>query len=857
VAGQPIWTDETLRVRFADLDENPNDLFAKAIEEAQAELDRLTREQAEVRAKLVVLRDGAPAATRGKTPTAEVDATTPSAVPATAAEKVRLFRERFRGRTDVFPRRWENARSGKSGYSPACANEWVRGVCGKPKTRCSACSSKAFLPIDDQVIFGHLTGEHTIGVYPLLPDDTCWFVAADFDEVSWKDDVLAFAETCRAMKLPVAIERSRSGSGAHAWFFFAEPVSACHARRMVSFILTETMSRRHELSMQSYDRLFPSQDTLPKGGFGNLIALPFQRKPRQAGNSLFLDDRLEPFDWQEQWRFLASMPRLVARLVSDLADEATRTNHVVAVGMPDVGDEETTTSASKQERAAPRLAVALPAEVPAVLSRRLVFQKSGLPPVLIGRLKRLAAFQNPEFYQRERLRLSTARVPRVISCADESAAHLELPRGCRSDVEALLATNSSRLTIRDERQPGCPMPCRFLGELTGPQQEAAEAMLGRDIGVIVAPPGTGKTVIGTYLVAARGVSTLVLVHRKPLLDQWVTKLAMFLGIATREIGQVTGGKKKANGRLDVAMIQTLFRDDAVSDHLAGYGHVIVDECHHIPAFSFERVLKNVRARYLVGLTATPKRRDGHHPICEMQLGPVAFAFDAQAEAAARPFEHSLIPRETQFTPSKPEFSIQEIYRELANDHARNDMIVHDVSHALAENRVPLVLTERKDHLETLADLLRGVSRHVIVMRGGMVAKENRAVADRLSRNEASGERVIVATGRYVGEGFDDARLDTLFLTMPVSWKGTLIQYAGRLHRRHPAKREVRIYDYVDVNTPMLSRMFEKRLRGYRSLGYARGEAPLGFGEVDDDFVLGRDWAETEGDGEDDLWAPDV
>lgn len=790
------------------------DLFAKAIDEAQAELDRLSKAQAEARARLSALRRGLPDYdSRGAAGVVDV----PSPVPETAAEKVRLFRERFRGRVDVFPRRWESAKSGKSGYSPACANEWIPGVCGKPKTRCSECTNKALLPVDDHVILGHLNGEHTIGVYPLLQDDTCWFVAADFDEASWREDVLSFSETARSMNLPVAIERSRSGNGAHAWFFFAEPISASHARRMASFILTETMSQRRELSMRSYDRLFPSQDTLPKGGFGNLIALPFQRTPRQAGNSLFLSDKLELLNWQEQWRLLASVPRLAARFVIELAEEATRSNRVLGVGLPSDGDDEAPGQSAKQvqsPRPAPaRLAVVLPPEVPAVLGAQLLFEKADLPSVLISRLKRLASFQNPEFYKREKLRLSTARVPRVICCADDSANQLALPRGCRSDAEALLAANDSRLAVQDLREPGSRVPHSFVGELTGPQQKAAAAMLGQDVGVLVAPPGAGKTVIGTYLVAARGVSTLVLVHRKPLLDQWVTKLAMFLGIATGEIGQLTGGKKKANGRLDVAMIQSLFRDSDPEERLAVYGQVIVDECHHVPAFSFERVLKHVRARFLVGLTATPQRRDGHQPICEMQLGPVAFAFEAKAEAASRPFEHTLISRETSFVIPKPDLTIQEIYRALALDHARNDMIVRDVSHALAENRVPLVLTERKDHLEMLADLLRGVSRHVIVMRGGMVAKESRIAVAKLSRLAGGGDRVIVATGRYVGEGFDDARLDTLFLTMPVSWKGTLIQYAGRLHRLHPAKREVRIYDYVDTHVPMLARMFEKRLRG--------------------------------------------
>ena len=440
------------------------DLFAQAIDQAEAELERLTRAQAEARAKVAALRQSLAG------PSCHAIPTVPSATPRTSAEQVHLFRERFRGRPDVFPRRWENARSGRSGYSPACGNEWVHGLCAKPKTKCSECANQAFLPVDDQVVLGHLIGKHTIGVYPLLPDDTCWFVAADFDEAAWKDDVLAFSETCRNAGLSVAIERSRSGNGAHAWFFFAEPISACHARRMASFLLTETMSRRHELSLQSYDRLFPSQDTLARGGFGNLIALPFQRRPRQAGNSLFLDDALEPFDWEGQWRFLASVPRLPAQLVIDLAEEASRTNRVLGVRPPESEDEELPGPGRKSQAGGAPIAVPLPPEIPAVFAQQLLVEKAGLPSALVSRLKRLAAFQNPEFYKRERLRLSTALVPRVISCAEESPTHIALPRGCRADLEALLTSNRSRLVLEDRRQTGTPVPFSFCGELTSPQR---------------------------------------------------------------------------------------------------------------------------------------------------------------------------------------------------------------------------------------------------------------------------------------------------------------------------------------------------------------------------------------------------
>jgi superfamily II DNA or RNA helicase len=610
------------------------------------------------------------------------------------------------------------------------------------------------------------------------------------------------------------------------------------------------MATRRELNLRSYDRLFPSQDTLPRGGFGNLIALPFQREPRRAGNSLFLDERFEPFSWDEQWRFLARVPRLPASRVSDLARDAERDGRVLGVGFAstdgdDEGDVEPWNRPPSTSRKRAALAPPPPTEVKAVLAQQLFVDKAGLAPGHIGRLKRLAAFQNPEFYERQRLRLSTGRTPRIISCAEDLPAHLALPRGCLADLTALLSENGSRLVVETACERGQPLQVAFQGTLTPVQDAASRALLEHDFGVVVAPPGAGKTVIGTYAIAQRGVSTLVLVHRRPLLDQWINQIAMFTGLSPSSIGQVAGGKWKPNGLLDVAMIQSLVRKGEVDEIVTKYGHVVVDECHHVPSVSFERVLKQIKAQFITGLTATPRRRDGHHPIARMQLGPVRFTIDAKAQAEAKPFTHKLVVRETEFSCKSPDASIHEIYKELAGDSARNEAIVHDVARALDEGRTPLVLTERKQHLEVLADLLGGVCRRVIVLRGGLTPGETRTATERLARSGPSSERVVVATGKFIGEGFDDARLDTLFLTMPISWKGTRIQYAGRIQRLHPAKREVRIYDYVDRRVAMLARMFERRLRGYRAIGYAEREMPENLDQADDDFVLGRGWEDGE------------
>lgn len=462
----------------------------------------------------------------------------------------------------------------------------------------------------------------------------------------------------------------------------------------------------------------------------------------------------------------------------------------------------------------------IPGEIHAVLAQRLFVENGDLPSPLLNQIKRLAAFQNPEFYKKQNMRLSTALTPRVINCAEEHSRHIALPRGCQDGLAELLHSHGSKLVINDQRYPGERLDVRFKGKLTATQKQAVDSLRKHDIGVFVAPPGIGKTVVGTWLIAERQCSALVLVHRQPLLDQWIEQLALFLGLDTKDIGHIGGGKHKPNLKLDVAMIQSLVRKDKVDDLVSRYGHVIVDECHHLPAVSFERVLAEVKARFITGLTATPQRRDGHHPIIEMQLGPVRFAVDARSQAVSRPFNHNLIIRETGFSiGDNPDLGIQELYRRLGTDEQRNDLIFNDVLQALEAGRSPILLTERKEHLEYLADRFNKFTRNLFVLQGGRSAKNRRDDHARLAAIPDGEERLVLATGRYIGEGFDDARLDTLFLALPVSWKGTLVQYAGRLHRQHPDKTEVRIYDYVDHDVPMLLKMFERRLRGYRAIGY--------------------------------------
>jgi superfamily II DNA or RNA helicase/very-short-patch-repair endonuclease len=755
---------------------------------------------------------------------ARVDRTSP------VADKIALFRSLFRGREEVYARRFTSGKTGRAGYQPACAHEWARGVCEKPKIRCGECACQRFLAVTDEVLRWHLSGaddrgrEFVMGTYPMLLDEHCWFLAADFDGEHWREDAAAVRETCRKMNIPVVLERSRSGNGGHLWWFFQEAVPAMLARKLGAHLLTETMECRPEVGLRSYDRFFPNQDTLPKGGFGNLIALPMQKAPRDEGNSVFVDDAWLPVD--DPWALLAGVERITRQRLEQIVASAEGRGRIVGVKLatPDEDDPEPwMTPPSRRRDALP--SGEMPAQVELVLGDQLYIPKQGMGPSLRNALVRLAAFQNPEFYKAQAMRLPTYDKPRIIACAEDHPLHIALPRGCFEEVMSLLASLRIEATVRDERCHGTELAVEFCGTLRDEQLQAGAAMLAHESGVLAATTAFGKTVLAAWLIAQRGVNTLVLVHRQQLLEQWVERLSQFLGIEPKAIGRWGGGRKKLTGNIDVALIQSLIRKDVVQDLVGDYGHLVVDECHHLSARSFELVARRAKPRYVTGLSATVARKDGHHPIIFMQCGPVRHKVDARRQAQDRPFSHEVWVRPTGFVPGgepadDKRVEFQRLCDAVMHAEARNRMICAEVAEAVRAGRSPVVLTERTEHLQMLAGILGEKVPHVITLQGGMGRKALLAALARVREIPAGTGRVVVATGRFLGEGFDDARLDTLFLTMPVSWHGTIAQYVGRLHRLHDGKTSVRVYDYADLEVPMLSRMFDKRCAGYEAVGYS-------------------------------------
>ena len=747
-------------------------------------------------------------------------------------EKIKLFMNLFRGREDVYAIRWEN-KKGQSGYSPVCLNEWKSGLCNKPRIKCSQCSNKSYAKLDERVIESHLTGKNIIGIYPLCVDESCHFIAIDFDEDGWQEDIYTLRNICSDKNIQIAIERSRSGNGAHAWFFFENPVQASLARKFGTALLTYAMTKRHNIAFKSYDRLFPNQDIMPKGGFGNLISLPLQKTARINDNTMFIDENFQSY--YDQWNFLSNIKKMRVDELKHFISILCKGNELGLLRKDDE-QEESVTEIEKVELN--KMDFSLPIKI--IKSNMICINKIGISQKGLNHLKRIAAFKNPEFYKAEVLRLPTFDKPRVISCSEETPDYLCLPRGCEKEVNDLLDKLNAEFEILDKTNPGHFIDVRFAGELRDEQPLAMNNLLRYDNGVLCGTTAFGKTVVAIRLIAERKVNTLILVDKVNLVTQWKNRIKEFLIIneivqnkktennrkrrkSEDLIGQFGGGKDNLHGIIDIALMQSLYRKGEIKDCIKNYGMIIVDECHHISAFSFEQVLKHATAKYVYGLTATPTRKDGHHPIIFMQCGGIRYRDNPRKQADKRPFDHFVIPRFTDFRVSiekkDDEVSIIEIYREIIESEMRNNLIIDDVIKSSEAGKNCIVLTERTTHVEYISSKLKEKIPDVISLTGGMKMKDTGRILGQISEYPKNKQITIIATGRYVGEGFDVPRLDTLFLAMPISWKGTLQQYAGRLHRLYENKKEVIIYDYIDIHVRMLEKMYYKRLSGYAAIGY--------------------------------------
>lgn len=729
----------------------------------------------------------------------------PAGAQLTPVQKAELFQKLFRGRSDVYAFRWQGS-GGRSGYAVACENEWVPGICQKPRIKCGECPHKNFKPLDFNAVYDHLSGKHVVGLYPLLPNSSCYLLAVDFDKEDWRADVRALAQACRDEGIPYLVEVSRSGAGAHLWVFFSDAVPAWSARALGFKLLDQAMERHPGLSFESYDRLFPNQDTMPDGGFGNLIALPLQHQARSRGCTVFVDDELNPYS--DQWAQLSRQKTLSPVQLGEMVGNEPGTEVREEVVLP---WEQSLTVGTDMISGCPDI-------ITLTLANHIYMKLSDLPGKLAARIKRMASFANPVFFKTQALRFSTHGIPRYISCARIEQGYLSVPRGCFDELQALLLEQGITVDIDDRRTQGQPLDAVSLkATLRGDQKAAVKVLTAHDTGILHAPTAFGKTVTAIGIVAKRQVNTLILTHSRQLLDQWKERLETFLEGAS--VGVIGGGKKKPTGQIDVATYQSLINknDNTVLNLVREYGQIIIDECHHISAPRYEMLLNEVCARYVVGLTATPDRQDGHQKIMFMVAGPVRHK--VRVDHGSR-FVQRVIVRERHEMPpidicqSGQRPHIASVYRWLAESNARNQGIVQDVVRCAQNQANCLLLTERREHAETLAKLLEAESVSSVVLRGGMRVRERRATDAQL--HEA---QVIVATGKYIGEGFDLPRLDTLFLALPIAWKGTLSQYAGRIHRDVDGKQEVTVYDYLDTGLPMLERMFRKREKGYKAMGY--------------------------------------
>ena len=772
--------------------------------------------------------------------------------PELGPEHASLLYSYFKGRQDVY-----SLRSSKKGYYTQCNNFWKYGICPKrdgTKIKCQDCSSQDYKELKGRVILQHLQGikencTDVVGLYPLFPDGSCWFLVFDFDNhdenaepsKEWQQEVNALREMCSVLGIDSLVERSRSGKGAHVWIFFSDPIQASKARKFGESLLRKGAESVSLKNFTYYDRMMPMQDFLPEGKLGNLIALPLQGRALRNGNSAFVDESWNTY--KDQWKRLRETRRLSEKEVDDLIKLWCPDDDAMSIFQNDVVED---TAAGQT----PLLFGQTPAStnrdfhaedadgsVKIILSDGIYVNKKGLKNRMQNAIRRIAAYSNPQFFQTLKLGFSTKDTPRIVYNGYDEGDYIVIPRGCYDELISQLSVADVRYDVVDKRQKGRKIDIHFNGDLYPEQQIAAEKMLYNDIGVLAAATAFGKTVLGAYLIAQKKVNALVLVHNVEIMNNWIKDLNSFLTIneelptyttpkgrvkkRSSLIGTFSSQKDATTGIIDIAMITSLGREDNINEIVRNYGMVIVDECHHAAAVTHENVLRAVTARYVYGMSATINRGDKQDKKMFMQLGPIRHRYTAKERAQKQGIGHYIYPRFTRLVDlnQSEDKNPADYYRLIMQSELRNMQIVSDVIDCVKRGRTPVVMTKYKEHAQKLYDMLQGVADHVFLLQGGKSLKERAAIREQMAAVRADESLVLVAIGQYVGEGFNYPRLDTMLLAMPISFEGNVEQHAGRLNRDYEGKKDAIIFDYIDQHIPTLKRMYYKRLRAYKKIGY--------------------------------------
>ena len=752
-----------------------------------------------------------------------------------------------RGRKDLYDLRYTNPKTGKNGYYTQCFNRWDRGchIQKKDGVRCKDCELRAYKPVTLPLIKAHMNGtdpngNDVVAIYPMLENNLCQLLVFDFDNHAkgaeqedyantddrWKEEINALRRICKNLDVDAVVERSRSGRGAHLWIFFKEMIPARLARKFGFALLEKGAESVNLKSFKYYDRMIPTQDALPEGGLGNVIALPLQGMALKSGNSAFVDENWNAYE--DQLKVLAGTRRLTRQEIDDYLSLWYSTGFT----SEDNGTDAPWDKNSEIEAGSVKGVVRI------VLADRIYIDSSGMSNKTKRQLRRMATFSNKQYFQNQAMDMPNYDESRFIYLGSDEGKYIVLPRGLREDIQKKFDNAGIRYKIEDKRTQGRELNISFKGELRESQIPAAETMLENETGILHAATAFGKTVVCCDMIARRGISTLILVDRADLMNQWIKRLDEFLDIdeelpeyqtktgRTRKrkslIGNLQGAHDTLTGIVDVAMIRSLKKKDGFHPMLKEYAQVYFDECHHAASESAIEVLQEINAKYVYGVTATPKRGDGKEKINEFLLGPIRYRFTAKDRAEEQNIDHLVYPRFTRTVKphhlSKTPYG-NDAYELIRNNDVRDEQIIRDVADCVQAGRTPVVLTKYVDHANKLSERLKKYADRLILLTGANGTKVRRAQVKELNEVDDSDSLILVGTGSLLGEGFDFPRLDTLFMATPVSGENVVEQYVGRLNRDYDGKENVIVYDYVDSHIPKFDKMYAARLKAYKKIGY--------------------------------------